>query len=144
MMAALMISMAMNTCGYVIYDFGYLLLYPQVECFDKHNKAVYGEKCEPNYFCNSENKIEYVLIKDHELTLGNWIRDFDLLCASPFTISSFAMAFFTGWALGSFWVPQQSDIYGRKKPFFICMAIQFMAFATLALVPFHSGSVKVI
>lgn len=135
----LLISASTNTCGYIIYQFGYLLLYPQLECMDTHNnKVVTGENCQPYYFCNPKNNITITLLENDELTLGNWVKDFDLLCASPFTISSFAMAFFAGWALGSFWVPQQSDVFGRKRPFMFCLAIQFMVFTSLAFVPYHN------
>ena len=105
-LAALLISASTNTCGYIIYQFGYLLLYPKMECHDSVTNKIVIEKCEPIYFCNPHNNITYTLFEKDELTLGNWVKDFDLLCASHFTISSFAMAFFAGWALGSFWVPQ--------------------------------------
>lgn len=88
-----------------------------------NNKVVTGGKCEPSYFCNPHNNITITLLENDELTLSNWVKDYDLLCASHFTIASFPMAFFTGLALGSFWVPQQSDVYGRKRLFMFALVL---------------------
>lgn len=140
-LSALLIMTTLNTNGYIIYQFAYLLLYPEVTCFDKISKApVEGDECKPDYFCVADHNVGYEIIEDSELTLTNWITDFDLLCASKFTISSFAMAFFTGFALGSFFLPQQADVHGRKKPFFLCMAVQLVALLVVIFVPYHKQS----
>lgn len=107
-------------------------------CYDKiSGDAVTGDDCKPNYFCDADHNVGYEIIKDDELTLTNWITDFDLICASKFTISSFAMAFFTGFALGSFFIPQQADVLGRKKPFIACMVAQLVALVVVIFVPYH-------
>jgi hypothetical protein len=100
-----------------------------VTCYDKiSGDAVTGDDCKPNYFCDADHNVGYDIIKDDELTLTNWITDFDLICASKFTISSFAMAFF---------IPQQADVLGRKKPFIACMAAQLVTLFVVIFVPYH-------
>lgn len=55
------------------------------------------------------------------LTLDNWIRKFNLDCASESVIGSFGMLFFFGFSIGSLFVARLSDKYGRKKIFLYCM-----------------------
>jgi MFS family permease len=49
--------------------------------------------------------------------LDNWIKKFELDCASETIIGSFGMLFFIGFSLGSLIVARLSDKYGRKRIF---------------------------
>jgi len=79
--------------------------------------------CKPSKFCDVNNKISYEVDENADYSLQNWIHDFDLVCASSLTISSFASLFFMGFAFGSLFIPKLSDKYGRKKLFYICMLV---------------------
>jgi MFS family permease len=63
------------------------------------------------------------VVWDSEVSLHNWIEKFDLKCASHIVEASFAMVLFSGWMIGSFFVPQLSDKFGRKKIFAACISV---------------------
>ena len=116
--------MSMTTTGWLSYNLGYLLLYPTANCVDSITGVKIDEKdCEPQWYCNPDNHITYKIDDNSDMTLTNWIDDFDLLCASKLEISSFGMLFFSGFTIGSMILPQYGDIYGRKIPFYICLTV---------------------
>mmetsp|Transcript_16487 Transcript_16487/g.27995 ORF Transcript_16487/g.27995 Transcript_16487/m.27995 type:complete len:250 (+) Transcript_16487:334-1083(+) len=95
--------------------------------------------CVPSYFCEEANGITYEVVEESQITLDNWIKKYDLICAKPIIISSFSMSYFVGFAVGSIFVPTLGDIYGRKKVFLINMLI---AEATMIAIPFLPGGTE--
>ena len=91
--------------------------------------------CEPNYFCHDKNHISYEIDYEDEKSLNNWVKEFNLVCASSFTISSFGMIFFLGYAIGSAIIPKLADLYGRKRPFFACNVLSLISLSLIVLVP---------
>lgn len=91
--------------------------------------------CEPNYFCHNKNNITYEIDYDDEISLNNWVQEFDLVCASSFTISSFGMIFFAGYAIGSAIIPKLADLYGRKRPFFAINVLSLISLIIIVTVP---------
>jgi len=105
-----------NSGGWAVYIIAYLLLYPTFKCEGiPDGSEEYKEKCVPNYFCEAENNIDWSIVEEDALTLHNWMRQWDLYCASKFTIGMFAMSFFLGFTIGSIIVPGLSDKGGRKN-----------------------------
>jgi MFS family permease len=58
-----------------------------------------------------------------------------MVCADPFVISSFAMAFWIGMAIFSVILPNLSDKKGRKMMFFICLFICWLGYVVLIFLP---------
>jgi len=52
----------------------------------------------------------------------------DLTCVSSNIIGSIGSAFFVGFAISCSFVPRLADNFGRKKPFFISLLIQLIAY----------------
>ena len=105
--------MAGNAQGYLVYNFSYLTLYPDFNCFYQDGSQIpvdsddYDNMCKPSYFCEADTNlmnIKYTVNWEGENSLYNWISKYDLNCASHLTISSFGMLYFGGFAVGStFW-----------------------------------------
>ena len=138
----------MNCVGFFIYGLNYLTLYPKFICYYPTGQEIpedsddYTKMCQPFYFCDAGNEITFDIVQDDDLTLDNWTKKFDLICASDLLMSSFSMTFFIGFGLGSIFIPRLSDLYGRRKPLLILVAIQFLSIIGMYLVPGgSSGSV---
>lgn len=85
----------------LIYNLPYLLLYPQLKCQMNgaeltHGTENYEKYCNAKYICQNQERITYEVDETHPHTLNNWIKSFDLFCASNFSISVMAMNFFIG------------------------------------------------
>lgn len=120
------ICMCLSSGGYLIYHLEYLLLQPEYDCNVE-------EECKPEVFCKYED-FEPTVNWKSQTSLHNWVEKFDLKCANELLISSFGMTFFAGWTIGSFFVPQMGDKYGRKKVFIYCMIMSaFLLIASLVL-----------
>ena len=71
----------------------------------------------PENFCDPAKGMDWSIVAGDPITLDNWMVKFDLICASPFFISSFGIFFFAGMAIGALVLPALSDKNGRKKYF---------------------------
>ena len=118
------LMLAMDSNGWIIYQLPYLLLFPKFNCFYPNGQPIpedspdYDTQCKPDYFCDSSNGISYTVDQDSRITLDNWMNKYDLICASPFVISSFSMSFFAGYAIGSVTLSSIPDKVGRKRIYF--------------------------
>ena len=65
------------------------------------------------------------------MTLNNFIIKFDADCWDPIWISLPAMMYFTGWTIGSLWLPALGDKYGRKVTYVICSFGTFLMMLAL-------------
>ena len=68
-------------------------------------------------------------------SLYNLTWKYNLHCSSQLLISSFGMLFFTGFAVGSFFIPANSDKYGRKLVLIGCLTLQLFTIASMLMVP---------
>jgi hypothetical protein len=104
--------LAINTNGWLIYGLSYLLLYPKFDCTYPDGSPIdglsndYKSMCKPDYFCDADNAIGYSVDWEDHTSLYNLTYKFNLNCASKFTISSLGIFFFTGFAIGSLFVPR--------------------------------------
>jgi hypothetical protein len=131
MMVYLIIVLAINTNGYLVYGLSYLLLYPKFECkypdgspIDDGSKD-YENYCKPDYFCDTSNNIGWSINWNDHTSLYNLTWKFNLYCASKFT----------GFACGSPFIPRMADIYGRKRIFWLCLFIQLLSTCSIILIP---------
>lgn len=60
---------------------------------------------------------------------------YNLVCANPFIISLFGMMFFTGFTLGSMFIPSLSDQYGRKWFFVTAILAQAFISGVILMLP---------
>lgn len=114
-----------NSFGWIQYNLGYLLLYPDFECQVLENGSwinvdkdtdEYSVVCKPDCFCNNDT-MKWDVVEDSTITLNNWMTSWDLICSSHLSVSLFGMLFFIGFAAGQLILPPLSDKYGRKKIF---------------------------
>ena len=91
--------------------------------------------CIPDYFCDSSNSISYSIDWSDHISLYNFSYKFNLYCASPQTLSYLGMLYFSGFAIGSPFIPRLADIYGRKKSFYTCLFIQLLSTICIILIP---------
>lgn len=78
--------------------------------------------CKPAYFCSNRD-IKYEILQNDELTLNNWVQDFDLVCDSHLAISFYSMSWIIGFLVGFFILPYFQDNYGRKYVYTISIFI---------------------
>ena len=105
-----------------MYALSFFLLYPKFECDGiEDGSDEYKKKCIPEYFCDSSHNITWHIIDDDKVSIDNWIKKYDMTCDSHYLISSFGMAMFAAWAVGSAFLPPISDKYGRKWFYVGCM-----------------------
>ena len=91
----------MGSGGWLIYGLSYLLLYPHFDCTGDIDEKNYAERCKPEYFCDASHGVHRTIDWDHQYSLTNWMKKYDMVCASSFTISFFGICYFTGLAVGS-------------------------------------------
>jgi MFS family permease len=141
---SIVLILSMNSVGYLLYGLGYLLLYPRVKCF-KDGMELTDPKdikfmCQPQYFCNAQNGVIFETVTENQFSLDNWMVKYDMVCASPLMISSFSMVYFLGWTFGSLFLPQWSDLKGRRLPMILINVVNILCLIIIALLP--GGSEK--
>lgn len=127
------------------YQFNFLLKYPVMECFRggeliPEDSPEYTEFCKPAYVCENTD-VTYNILYDNELSLNNWIRDYDLLCESHIAISFFSMAWIIGFLIGFFVIPYFQDTYGRKYVYTINIFLIDIIMIIIVQLP-HKNSTK--
>lgn len=106
------IVLAQNTNGWLLYGLSYLILYPKFDCTYPDGSSIsrtspdYKSMCNPSYFCVAENNVGYDVDWEDSTSLYNLTYKFNLNCASKFIISSLGMFFFSGFAVGSLFIPR--------------------------------------
>jgi len=95
----------------------------------------YNALCKPAKFCDAKNNIAWRIDPSDEISLENWIVKYDLVCANPFLISLFGMMFFTGFTVGSLFIPNLSDKYGRKWFFVASILVQALTNVVIFMLP---------
>lgn len=60
------------------------------------------------------------------VSFDNWMKDFNMDCASTVLISSFGMAFFAAYAIGNIVLPPLADSHGRKNVFVISLLVSWV------------------
>jgi len=91
----------MGAGGWFIYGLSYLLYYPKFVCTGDIDPDNYHDRCKPEYFCDESHGVHYTIDWDDEYSLNNWMKKYEMYCASSFVISLFGMCYFLGLAVGS-------------------------------------------
>ena len=73
---------------------------------------------------------------ESHLSLENWMDKYpSLICSDPSYIGMFGMLYFTGYVIGSMFIPTLSDLYGRKKPYLITHVINQICVIIILVLP---------
>lgn len=139
--AFIMIDIQMMAASWLIYGLSFYLKYPHFDCYWAKNGQYisedsqdYTDYCAPNYFCRNTDVIAK-LDSSSNVSLDNWIKDFDFLCLSEFEISFFSMTWFIGQLVFSPVIPKLQDKYGRKLVFNVSSFVNFLTLLGMLLLP---------
>ena len=61
---------------------------------------------------------------DSKTSFNNWVGQIDLTCVRKEKIGLLGTVVFLGWTLASYFVPQYSDVHGRKVVFITLLSCQ--------------------
>jgi len=99
----LLIELQINSDSWLIYGMSYFTKYPQFKDCVHNGKPVdpnsddFISFCTPKYFCGkSPDVISWKIYETSNITLDNWIKDFDFMCLSSFEIGFFISVWFLG------------------------------------------------
>jgi MFS family permease len=115
--------------GYIYYALTYLEKWPAFKC-----TKVSEKECDIDYYREHIDEPNLIRIDNESVyTLDNWVGRLDLFSKSTFQIGLIGSVYLLGWALGCLFVPRMGDIYGRRLPYLISMAISLLVYLVLIL-----------
>ena len=68
---------------------------------------------------------------DLDSSYKNWVEKLDLTCRSSAQVGLLGSSVFAGWVITLLFVPRLSDLYGRKKIFFISAVVQSIFYSVV-------------
>ena len=95
----------MTSVGWLVYGLSYLLLLPRFVCAGNIDEDNYADRCKPEVFCDESEGVLWEIDEKDPISLNNWMKKYEMYCASSFTISLFGMCYFLGMAIGSTILP---------------------------------------
>ena len=125
MIAAVVFIVGYNTGGFLFYNIALLELQPQYLCTNSTSTVEYH--CKPSDFCDKTN-VTHRVDWDDKTSLHNWVETLDLTCTSGAKVGLIGSMYFFGLAASAIVLPRISDIFGRKKIYFIAMALHLIVY----------------
>jgi MFS family permease len=117
--------------GYIFYALTYLEKFPVYIC-DKN--IVPEDRCNSQFYCQHKDEPNLIRIDESSIyTLDNWVDRLDLTCKSSTSIGLIGSMYLFGWSLGCLFIPRFGDLYGRRKPFLVCMFLSLLVYLGLIL-----------
>ena len=130
----IIIILVAGTSNFLSCSMSLLNKTPEFICENKTNSSYKIEKCEPKYFCNLTNQINYKINKKD--SIDNFALKFDLYCERERHIRQFQSAYYLGAMIGSFFFAPIADIFGREKTFKFLVILNLFSMVNL-IITFH-------
>lgn len=120
-----------NTGGFLFYNLSLLELQPKYLCTNTTNPGV-EYPCKAADFCGKEN-VQHRIDWDDKTSLHNWVETLDLTCAQGTKVGLIGSMYFFGLAGSAIVLPRLSDLFGRKRIYFISMAAHLAVYLVFLL-----------
>lgn len=137
----IIIILVAGTSNFLSCSMSLLNKTPEFICVNKTNSSHKIEKCEPKYFCNLTNEINYTINKKD--SIDNFALKFNLYCKRESHIRQFQSAYYLGAMIGSFIFAPIADSIGRKKTFNFLVLLNLFSMINL-IITFHEYHLLII
>ena len=123
-----------DSMNFMTYNMSYLELIPE-EFFCVYDDTPEGTEvsCVPDDFCGRPDLLSYRPNFDLENSFHNWVQKLDLTCRPSGQIGLLGSSVFAGWCISLTFIPRLSDLYGRKKIFFLSAIVQTTVYTIIML-----------
>ena len=102
-------------------------LQPIYQCRDFLDITSTWETCKSDDFCAEGSTLEYKVDYANDLSIHNWIEEYDMQCAAKFKFGLFGSLFFIGVVISSLIFPPLADQVGRRPIALIGITMQAVA-----------------
>ena len=130
-LAATVFILGYNTGGFLFYNLSLLELKPKYFCTNTANPSV-EYPCKAVDFCGNSN-ITHRIDWDDKTSLHNWVETLDLTCTPGSRVGLLGSMFFIGLAAAAIVLPRLSDMYGRKRIYFVAMVAHLAVYLVFLL-----------
>ena len=118
----------MSVGAYSLYCMSFFELQPQYLCFGLDSSSEWTT-CTPEDFCDGpeSHQISYKVDYSTNLSLRNWVQEYDMYCAPKYQFGLFGSFYFAAVVISCVIFPALADRVGRRRVALFGIILQLLA-----------------